>query len=134
MPEINSQLPARKRKLTRRLCRDFVSLVEASRLSGSFRLSARRALALSGKTQAFPRSLRCKVNFKLHSERTGVVYTRCTSLARPWMGYAPKSQLRKSNNQLKSTVFPPRRRKHCPRDGRCAMIRCVNYIGENPIR
>ncbi len=81
---------AEERKLTRRLCRDFVSLVEASRLSGSFRLSARRALALSGRTQYLPRRCVRKIIVNLLSKQTGVGHTRCTSLARPWMGYAPK--------------------------------------------
>ena len=49
-----------------------------------------RALALSGRTQALPQSLRRKSVFNLMSKRTGVVHTMCTSLARPWMGYAPK--------------------------------------------
>ena len=44
---------------------------EASRMSGSFRLPAGRASALSGTTQALSRSLRREVSLKLHSELSG---------------------------------------------------------------
>ena len=37
-----------------------------------------------------PQSCFRKFFFNLLSKRTGVVHTRCTSLARPWMGYASK--------------------------------------------
>ena len=92
---------AEERKLTRRFYANLLFEREASCLSGSFRLPALRALALSGRTQYLPLRWVRKIIFNILSKRTGVVHTRCTSLVRPWMGYAPKSLLSHINNKMR---------------------------------
>ena len=97
---------AEERKLTRCFYANLLFAREASRLSGSFRLPARRALALSGTTQALRQSLWSETKFMSLSKQTLGIHTMCNSLARPRMGYAPKSLLRKKYSIDINDIFP----------------------------